>query len=139
MKPVKILLIEDNPDDIELVREALIVNELEPLFQIATDFEQAQTQMEQIHLGAACPQVILLDLNLPKGNGLTLLQMFRSSPRFQSVPVIVVSSSSAARDRARAAELGAAHYFRKPIDLEEFMKLGLIVVESLKNQLETEP
>jgi two-component system, chemotaxis family, response regulator Rcp1 len=130
MKPVNVLLIEDNPADIELVREALKTVELEPLLEIANDFEEAQTHFVR----GGCPEVILLDLNLPKGNGLELLQMFRSSPKFQSVPVIVVSSSSAARDRDRAAELGAAHYFRKPTDLDEFMRLGQIVIESLTDQ-----
>lgn len=129
MRPINVLLIEDNPADIELVREALKMVELEALLQIANDFEEAQTHF----VGGVCPEVILLDLNLPKGSGLELLKMFRSSPKFKRVPVIVVSSSSAARDRDRAAALGAAHYFRKPTDLDEFMRLGQIVIESLTN------
>ncbi len=134
MSPVNILLIEDSPEDIELVREALAMTKLEPLLQIANDFEQAQNQLAEIHLGGPCPELILLDLNLPKGSGLNLLQMCRSSPKLRSVPVIVVSSSYAARDRDRVAELGAAHYFRKPMDFDEFMKLGQIVIDSLPNQ-----
>jgi CheY-like chemotaxis protein len=136
MKPVRVLLIEDNPADIELVREALMAADLDPVLEIAADFEEARGHIQDISLTVDSPDVILLDLNLPKGSGLELLQMFRASPKFEKVPVIVVSSSSAARDRDRAAQLGASRYFRKPSDLEEFMTLGQLVRESLANQSE---
>jgi DNA-binding response OmpR family regulator len=131
MKLVRVLLIEDNPADVELIREALNSAELEPVFRLAADFEEAKISMQDILAGETAPEVILLDLNLPKGSGLELLQIFRASAMFQRIPVIVVSSSSAPRDRDRAAQLGALHYFRKPTELDEFMRLGQLVLSSL--------
>ena len=139
MKPVRVLLIEDNPADVELVREALKSANLEPVFQLAADFEQAKLSIQDILAGAASPEVILLDLNLPKGGGLELLQIFQTSPKLHRIPVIVVSSSSAPRDRDRAAQLGALHYFRKPTELDEFMRLGQLVLSSLSFSEMTEP
>jgi len=131
MKTVNVLLVEDNPADVELVREALNEANLPHVLRIATDFEEAKNHLASIPMGAPTPDVLLMDLNLPQGNGLELLRIFRSNPEWQAIPVIVVSSSNAIRDREHAARLGAAHYFRKPSDLREFMELGPIVVKWL--------
>jgi chemotaxis family two-component system response regulator Rcp1 len=127
MKIVNVLLVEDNPGDVELVREALNASALPHRLQLANDFEEARTCIENIATGTPCPDIVLIDINLPKGSGLELLRILRLEPKCKSVPVIVVSSSNSAHDRARAAEFDVAHYFRKPVDLEEFMKLGPLV------------
>lgn len=75
---------------------------------------------------ALCPQVVLLDLNLPKVDGFEILRRLRSGGKFKTIPVIVVSSSDSASDRMRAAEFGAG-YFRKPPSYDEFLKLGKVL------------
>ncbi len=132
MRTVQVLLVEDNLADVELVREALSASELQHVLQVVTDFEEAREYVESISLGSVCPDILLMDLNLPKGSGFDLLRIFRLRPHCQDIPVIVVSSSNAVRDRDRAAQFGAVQYFRKPTDLDEFMKLGLLVAASLK-------
>ena len=131
MKVLRVLLIEDNPADVELTREALDQAGLAYTMEVASDFEQAREQIKRIADGEALPDILLMDLNLPKGSGFELLKILQQHPERQKVPVIIVSSSNASRDRAQAAELGAAHYFRKPSDLDEFMKLGPLVMRSV--------
>lgn len=127
MKTINVLLVEDNPGDVELVREALKISKLSYRLQVARDFEEARENIEKIGAGGECPDVLLIDINLPKGSGLELLRILRAYTLCPQPPVIVVSSSNSPQDRARAAEFGIAHYFRKPADLEEFMTLGPLV------------
>ena len=77
--------------------------------------------------GALCPDVLLLDLNLPKASGHQVLEKLRAQSKCIDTPVIVVTSSDAPQDREKAARLGAAYYFRKPTDFEEFMMLGAVI------------
>jgi DNA-binding response OmpR family regulator len=74
-----------------------------------------------------CPDVVLLDLNLPRTNGEGVLERMRQSPKCGLVPIIIVTSSDSPKDRATVARLGADRYFRKPSDFDEFMRLGDIV------------
>jgi CheY-like chemotaxis protein len=74
-----------------------------------------------------CPDIVLLDLNLPKVDGQEVLSELRKHPECAGTPVIVVSSSDARKDRARMAELGVTRYFRKPSNLEAFLLLGAVV------------
>ncbi len=134
MKTVNVLLVEDNPPDVELIREALEEAKLPHVLRVATDLDEAKNYLASIPSGVPTPDVLLMDLNLPQGSGLELLRLIRANPEWQSIPVIVVSSSDAARDREQAARLGAAHYFRKPSDLKEFMQLGPIVVKWLEQR-----
>lgn len=127
MNAVRVLLVEDNVADVELVKEALRVSSKSYEVEVASDFEEARDYVQSICHGVRKPDILLMDLNLPKGNGLDLLRIFREQPECEGVPVVVVSSSNAARDRRRASELGVSHYFRKPSDLNEFMKLGPLV------------
>ena len=124
---IRVLLVEDNEADVELVREALICSELQHVMEVAADFEEGREHIERMGVNQPCPDVLLMDLNLPKGSGLELLRLLREQPQRSQVPVVVVSSSNAPSDRARAAEYGVADYFRKPSDIDEFMKLGAVV------------
>ena len=127
MKPLQLLLAEDNRADVFLVREALATHSLTYELVVAPDGEQAMRLIEQIGTERACPDVLLLDLNLPKADGEEVLRSFREHPECGNTPVIVVTSSDALKDRERMALLGAAHYFRKPSDVEEYMLLGALV------------
>jgi len=105
--PLHVFLAEDNPGDIELVHEALRENEVEYTMTIARDGAQAKRYIESIGTNdAPCPDVLILDLNLPKADGHELLALLRSRPLCTETPVIVVTSSNSRKDRDRAAALG---------------------------------
>jgi CheY-like chemotaxis protein len=125
---LQILIAEDNRGDVMLVTEALDHHALKYELHVASDGLEAAHYIDRICSGdsVAAPDLLLLDLNLPKKNGFEVLELFRAHPVCASNPVIVISSSGAPRDRERAAALGA-HFFRKPSDLDEFMQLGAVV------------
>jgi CheY-like chemotaxis protein len=137
MKAVHVLVAEDNEGDVFLVEEALRFHNVEFQLHLAADGFAALRYIE--HLGhtpeAPCPDVFVLDLNLPKVDGHDVLNTFRAHPRCLRVPVIIVTSSDAPNDRRRAESLGATHYFRKPSDLTGFMALGAVVREAISGQL----
>ena len=81
---------------------------------------------------APSPQFLLLDLNLPKVDGFEVLRRLRASEKFKAIPVLIVSSSDSPGDKSRAAEYGAG-YFRKPPNYEEFLKLGGVLKQLLKD------
>ncbi len=130
----QILLAEDNPGDVFLVQHALEEHGIEHELHVVTDGAEALAYLAQ--MGAAgsvpCPDLLLLDLNLPKVDGPQVLTEFRQHPECAQTPVIVVSSSNAERDRARITALGIARYFRKPTDLTAFLQLGAVVREVVK-------
>ena len=130
----EVLLVEDNPRDAELTIRAFKRNQLaDRLFHVkdgaeALDFlfQRGQHAGRQ---GEALPRVILLDLKLPKMNGLEVLRRIKSDARLQTIPVVVVTSSAEDPDLEAAYELGANSYVIKPVQFEAFMetmsKLGL--------------
>ena len=124
-----VFLVEDNAADVFFVRTALESEGIGSDVVVAQDGERAIAFVETTDTDpeARCPQVILLDLNLPCVSGLEVLRRVKKSARFADVPVIIVTSSDAAIDRAEAASLGANGYFLKPENLDEYMKLGAIV------------
>jgi CheY-like chemotaxis protein len=124
-----ILLVEDSSADAYLVRESLTKHLKEFELQVVSDGERAFKLIEAADLDASmpCPSLMLLDLNLPKRSGQEILLRFRQSPRCGHVPVVILTSSDSPADRAETARLGATAYFRKPPDLEEFMKIGGVV------------
>ena len=126
-RPLRIFIAEDNPADIELVREALLEFEIDHELEIAMDGAEAKGHILSMGTAAKVPDLVLLDLNLPQADGHELFALFRSNPSCASAPVIVVTSSDAPRDRERACALGAARYFRKPADLMEFLQLGAVI------------
>jgi len=136
VKPlIHILLAEDNDGDVLLVSEALDLHELKYELHVASDGLQAANYLERIdsEQGVPCPDLLLLDLNLPKKDGFELLTLFRAHPLCSSNPVIVISSSGAPRDRERAAEF-SAHFFRKPSDFDDFMELGALVRKTVQGE-----
>lgn len=126
MKPKTILLVEDNPDDIELTKEALnyanILNEV----VVATDGEEALEYLNRTASGPhpceALPQVILLDLKLPKLDGFEVLRRIREDEKLKRIPVIILTSSRQQEDIARSYDLHANSYIRKPVDFDNFLE-----------------
>ena len=129
-----ILLAEDNIGDVILVQEALAAHHVENTLHVVTDGQKALdfvATMGEAH-NAPCPDLMLLDINLPKADGITVLAAFREHKACTTTPVIIVSSSNSLKDRSRVAALSVEHYFPKPPDFDEFMKLGKVVKEVLE-------
>jgi CheY-like chemotaxis protein len=129
-----ILLAEDNIGDVMLVQEALAAHQVENTLHVVTDGQEALDYFAAMGeaQNAPCPDLMLLDMNLPKADGAAVLAAFREHGACAATPVIIVSSSNSPKDRNRVAALGVNHYFRKPPDLDEFMKLGRVVKEVLE-------
>jgi CheY-like chemotaxis protein len=131
-----ILLIEDNPGDVLLVREALKEHEVTtPLFVI-TDGEKAVEFIEKLGKDGdgPCPALVLLDLNLPKRTGHDVLSRMREMKRCEHTPVVILSSSDAPADRRAAAAFNISRYIRKPSTLDEFMMIGAVIRQLLEHE-----
>ncbi|MGH7826107.1 MAG: response regulator [Candidatus Binatia bacterium] len=123
--PVEILLVEDNPNDLELALHALRKNNLSNRIEVARDGEEAldfifgkeANSDRQRHQR---PKVILLDLKLPKVDGLEVLKRLKSDPGTRSIPVVVLTSSREECDIVKSYELGVNSYIVKPVDFEQF-------------------
>jgi chemotaxis family two-component system response regulator Rcp1 len=127
-QPLRVLLAEDNPGDVLLIHEALSLRFPGVEVSVQEDGEQMMETIGLLENGSATrPDIVLLDLNLPRITGDEVLQHLRRSPVCGKVPVIVITSSDSPRDRQAATRLGADRYFRKPTDYDEFMKLGELV------------
>ena len=130
---VHALLAEDNVTDVMLIDEAVKASGLPICLHVMKDGEEAFEFIQQAETSdqAPCPGVAFLDLNLPKKNGLEILERIRNSPKCKGIPVIIVTASDSPADRKESARRGASRYFRKPMDLDEFLKLGKIIEEVL--------
>jgi CheY-like chemotaxis protein len=120
-----ILLVEDNPNDVLLTRRAFERSQLPTELVVAQDGEEALDFLfaagrYQQRDAAVMPEVVLLDLKLPKIDGLGVLQRMRADVRTRRLPVVILTSSSEERDLISAYDLGANSYVRKPVDFEEF-------------------
>ncbi len=126
-----ILLAEDNEGDVMLVEQALEEHQIHHQLHVVKDGAEALGFVAEMGLnnGPPFPDLVLLDLNLPKIDGAKVLQHFRKHLVCALTPVIVVTSSDSPRDRERVKALGADAYFRKPSDLKEFMVLGGLIKE----------
>lgn len=124
MREKTILLVEDNPDDVVLTIRALKKNHLLNKVIVARDGAEASDLL----FGAAdsppidLPELVLLDINLPKLNGLEVLEKIRSHERTKLLPVVVLTTSDEDRDRIESYRLGANSYISKPVEFEEFSR-----------------
>jgi len=131
-KDIKILLVEDNPDDIELTLRAFEKHNLANEIIIARDGEEAvDILFQSVKEGAKqkAPDLILLDLKLPKMDGLEVLRQVKENPRTKVIPVVILTSSKEENDLNESYRLGANSYIRKPVNFEKFtevvIQLGL--------------
>ena len=134
MKNDVIMLVEDNPDDEALTVRALKKNKIVNEVVVARDGVEALDYLfgEGIHAGrntAELPQVVLLDLKLPKLDGLGVLRRLRADDRTKLLPIVILTSSNEDQDRINGYDLGANSYVRKPVDFDQFVvaaaQLGL--------------
>jgi DNA-binding response OmpR family regulator len=128
-----ILLVEDNPADAGLVRRALEEHGVEGELIVLADGETAIQFIESVDAHSVdCPDLAIVDLSLPKKPGREVLECMRLSETCRHVPIVILSSSGAERDRADGARFGASRYIRKPSRLEEFLNLGAIFKAALE-------
>jgi CheY-like chemotaxis protein len=127
----EVLLADDNPSDVYLIREALREHGVDCMLRVASDGKDALGIISGEAAGTGSISLIILDLNLPRHDGIEILQKLRQSARLEHIPVVVLTSSDSPRDRLTANELGATRYLRKPSNLEEFLGLGAIFKELL--------
>jgi CheY-like chemotaxis protein len=133
---LRILLAENNEGDVMLVERALEEHQIDHQLHVVKDGDEALGYVAEMGIGngSPCPDILLLDLNLPKVDGPQVLQHFRKHPACAQTPVIVVTSSDSPRDRQLVKALGADAYFRKPSDLIEFMALGALIKELVQEK-----
>jgi two-component system, chemotaxis family, response regulator Rcp1 len=121
--PVEILLVEDNPGDVELTRAALRRGKVRNTLHVAEDGEEAMAflRREGAWRDAPRPDVILLDLNLPRMDGREVLEAVKQDPELRAIPVVVLTTSSGEEDIIRSYNLHANCYITKPVDLDRFI------------------
>ncbi len=140
---VEILIVEDDPNDLELALLALRKHKLANKIQVARDGEEALDFIfcrgpHAHRIDDDLPKLILLDLKLPKVTGLEVLREIKADPRTRPVPVVVMTSSREQRDMLEGYELGVNSYIQKPVDFDQFQRIigdlgyyWLVVNESL--------
>jgi CheY-like chemotaxis protein len=124
-KPVEILLVEDNKGDVGLIEEVFEEAKIKNSLHVAEDGEEAMLYLhaEGKFSGSRRPDIILLDLNLPKKDGREVLREIKEDINLKNIPVIILTSSSAENDITRAYELHANAYVTKPLDFDQFIKV----------------
>ena len=130
-RPIEILLVEDNPGDVRLTIEGLHETKVRNNLHVAKDGVEALAMLrrEGRHADFVRPDLILLDLNLPRKDGREVLQDLKQDPALHTIPVVVLTTSQAEPDVLRSYELQANCYITKPVDLEQFMT----VVKSIED------
>jgi chemotaxis family two-component system response regulator Rcp1 len=118
-RPIEILLVEDNPGDVRLTVEGLKEGKVHNRLQVARDGVEAMAYLRDPHNSR--PDLILLDLNLPRKDGREVLLEIKSDSRLKTIPIVVLTTSRAEQDVLRSYELQANCYITKPVDLEQFM------------------
>ncbi len=129
MQAIEILLIEDNPGDIEITRQSLNSGKINNKLQVVMDGEEALDYLFQRgkHEKSNLPDMILLDLNLPKVSGREILKALKEDELRKSIPVIILSSSEAAADIDESYQLHANCFVTKPVQLETFMDVVQVI------------
>lgn len=125
VRPLELLLVEDNPGDVRLTREALKSGKVPTNLSVARDGVEALEFLRRRGRfdSAPRPDLILLDLNLPRKNGREVLAEIKSDPELRRIPVLVMTTSRADQDINRAYSLKANCYITKPIELDEFLRI----------------
>ena len=128
---IQVLLVEDNPGDVRLTKEALKEGKLLNHVSVVGDGVEALSFLRRQgkYADAVQPELILLDLNLPKKDGREVLAEIKADPCLRRIPVVILTTSSAEEDILRTYDLHANCYITKPVDLEQFMR----VVKSIED------
>lgn len=122
--PPSLLLVEDNPMDLDLALRAFNKKNAANAIHVARDGEEALAWFGRWEAGEPMPAVILLDINMPKINGLEVLQQLKAHPRFRRIPVVVLTSSREDSDLVAAYDLGVSSYIEKPVSFSKFIEVA---------------
>ena len=130
-KPIEILLVEDNPGDVRLTREALKEGKVLNNLQVTQDGIEALAYLrhEGKYANEVRPDIVLLDLNLPKKDGREVLAEIKADPNLRRIPVVILTTSKAEEDIIKTYDLHANCYITKPVDLDQF----ITVVKSVED------
>ena len=131
IKPIEILLVEDNPGDVELTRDALSSSKFQNKLHVVGDGEEAMAFLRRLgpYANATRPDLILLDLNLPKKDGREVLADVKSDDELKRIPVVVLTTSKAEEDIVRSYNLHVNCFVTKPIDLKTFLRVVMAIEE----------
>lgn len=125
LHPIEILLVEDDPGDVLMTREALEIHKVCNNLHVVSDGVDALSflRKENAHEGAPTPDLILLDLNLPRKDGREVLAEVKSDDLLRTIPVVVLTTSAADEDILRSYQLYANAYVTKPVDFDQFVQV----------------
>ncbi len=130
LSPVNILLVEDNPNDVEITKRALDRGQIKNNLTVARDGQEAlDILFDGLDGEATRPGLVLLDLNLPKVDGHEVLKAVKADPKLRRIPVIVLTSSTREEDIVRSYDLGVNTFITKPVRFEDFMKVVATIKE----------
>jgi len=124
-RPIEILLVEDNPADVRLMREALKDSKVRNDLHVVEDGVEAMSYLRREEKYSKCPfpDLILLDLNLPKKSGLEVLAEIKKDEELKKTPVVILTTSKSDEDIVKSYNLHANCYISKPVDLEQFIRM----------------
>jgi two-component system response regulator len=130
-RPIEILMIEDNPGDVRLTKEALKSNKISNNLHVCQDGEEGLDYLFQRNgfETAVRPDLVLLDLNLPKVNGREILKSVKEDPTLRRIPIVVLTSSEAEEDIVKSYDLHANSYISKPVDFDQFITVVKTIEE----------
>jgi CheY-like chemotaxis protein len=122
---IEVLLVEDDPGDVLLTKEAFADNKVKNNLSIVSDGEEATAYLRRtgVHANAPRPDLILLDLNLPRKDGREVLRDIKADPDLRSIPVVVLTTSEADEDILNSYDLHANAYVTKPVDFDSFIRI----------------
>ena len=129
VQPIEILLVEDNPGDVDLTREALDGGKIKNMLHVAVNGEEAMAFLRQKgkYTDAPRPDLVLLDLNLPRMDGREVLNEIKSDEDLKRIPIVVLTSSKAEEDILKVYNLHANCYITKPLDVLQFLKVVHVI------------
>jgi CheY-like chemotaxis protein len=124
-QPIEVLLVEDDPGDVLLIREAFDFNKVHNNLNVVNDGEQALDYLRGTgdYVGRTRPDLVLLDLNLPRKDGREVLADVKSDPDLRTIPIVVLTTSEAEEDVLKSYQLHANAYVTKPVDFERFVSI----------------
>ncbi|UOM34758.1 response regulator [Acuticoccus sp. I52.16.1] len=130
-EPIKILLLEDNPADVELTREAFLNRKLRLTLDVVHDGNEALDYLHRrgVYVGRTLPDLVILDLNVPRVSGKSVIAEIKSTELLKRLPIVVLTSSSAETDVIESYDLGANCYVNKPLDFSSFEDI-VVALES---------
>lgn len=126
---LQVLLVEDNEGDVRLIKEAFSESKIDKTFSVARDGEEALNYLyaRGKYADRTKPDIILLDINLPKKNGFEILESIKNDPELKKIPVIMLSSSSSEDHITKSYDLNANCYVTKPVDFDEYTQAVKII------------